>query len=63
MRRVSIRSTVPVPCGAPSVPSWRIPLAQEILAGKFGPGDLIEVGCQDGTLTFEHVIEAELVDP
>ena len=39
------------------------PLAQEILAGKFGPGDLIEVGCQDGTLTFEHVIEAELVDP
>jgi ATP-dependent Clp protease ATP-binding subunit ClpB len=38
------------------------PLAQEILAGRFGPGDLIEVGCQDGTLTFEHVIEAELVD-
>jgi ATP-dependent Clp protease ATP-binding subunit ClpB len=38
------------------------PLAQEILAGKFGPGDRIEVGLQDGALSFEQVIEGELVD-
>jgi len=38
------------------------PLAQEILAGKFGPGDLIEVGYADGALTFERVIAGELVD-
>ncbi len=38
------------------------PLAQEILAGKFGPGDRIEVGLRDGALTFEQVIEGELVD-
>jgi ATP-dependent Clp protease ATP-binding subunit ClpB len=30
------------------------PLAQEILAGKFGPGDLIEVGVKDDVLTFEQ---------
>ena len=38
------------------------PLAQEILAGKFGPGDLIEVGFADGALTFERVIQGELVE-
>jgi ATP-dependent Clp protease ATP-binding subunit ClpB len=38
------------------------PLAQEILAGKFGPGDRIEVGLKDGHLSFEQVIEGELVD-
>ncbi|AUB81015.1 ATP-dependent chaperone ClpB [Candidatus Thiodictyon syntrophicum] len=38
------------------------PLAQEILAGKFGPGDLIEVGYADGSLIFERVIAGELVD-
>jgi len=38
------------------------PLAQEILAGKFGPGDLIEVGYADGALTFERVLAGELVD-
>jgi len=38
------------------------PLAQEILTGKFGPGDRIEVGLRDGHLTFEQVIEGELVD-
>ena len=50
------------------------PLAQEILSGKFRPGDRIEVGLEDfltgperailedGALTFEQVIEGELVD-
>jgi ATP-dependent Clp protease ATP-binding subunit ClpB len=38
------------------------PLAQEILSGKFRPGDRIEVGFEDGALTFEQVIEGELVD-
>jgi len=38
------------------------PLAQEILAGKFGPGDLIEVELRDGRLAFERVLEGELVD-
>jgi ATP-dependent Clp protease ATP-binding subunit ClpB len=38
------------------------PLAQEILSGKFRPGDRIEVGLKDGALTFEQVIEGELVD-
>ena len=37
-------------------------LAQEILAGKFGPGDLIEVDLADGALTFQRVLEGELVD-
>ncbi len=37
------------------------PLAQEILAGKFGPGDIIEVGLSDGALTFERVLEGEVV--
>nr|WP_280818800.1 ATP-dependent chaperone ClpB [Thiorhodococcus minor] len=38
------------------------PLAQEILAGKFAPGDLIEVGMADGQLAFERVLQGELVD-
>nr|WP_223806969.1 ATP-dependent chaperone ClpB [Marichromatium sp. AB31] len=38
------------------------PLAQEILAGKFAPGDLIEVGVADGALRFERVLAGELVD-
>jgi ATP-dependent Clp protease ATP-binding subunit ClpB len=37
------------------------PLAQEILAGKFGPGDIIEVGLADGALTFTLVVEGEVV--
>ena len=36
-------------------------LAQEILAGKFGPGDLIEVDLMDGALVFSRVLEGELV--
>jgi len=38
------------------------PLAQQILSGKFGPGDLIEVGLADGQLSFERVLQGELVD-
>ncbi|NEX16631.1 MAG: ATP-dependent chaperone ClpB [Halochromatium sp.] len=38
------------------------PLAQQILAGKFAPGDTIEVDARDGQLLFESVIEGELVD-
>jgi ATP-dependent Clp protease ATP-binding subunit ClpB len=38
------------------------PLAQEILSGKFGPGDLIDVGLAGGQLTFERVLRGELVD-
>ena len=38
------------------------PLAQEILTGKFGPGDLIEVDLVDGALGFERVLQGELVD-
>jgi len=37
------------------------PLAQDILAGKFGPGDIIEVDLADGALTFEPVLEGEIV--
>ena len=37
------------------------PLAQAILAGRFGPGDLIEVDLADGELGFERVLEGELV--
>ncbi len=37
------------------------PLAQEILSGKFGPGDLIEVGLENGQLSFERVLQGELV--
>ena len=38
------------------------PLAQEILAGRFGPGDVIEVEVDNGTLVFEKVLEGEIVD-
>jgi ATP-dependent Clp protease ATP-binding subunit ClpB len=38
------------------------PLAQEILAGKFGPGSSIQVDLRDGSLAFEPVVEGELVD-
>ncbi len=38
------------------------PLAQAILAGRFGPGDLIEVGLKDGALDFEQVVVGELVE-
>ncbi|NCA70424.1 MAG: ATP-dependent chaperone ClpB [Sphingobacteriia bacterium] len=37
------------------------PLAQEILSGKFGPGDLIEVDLENGQLSFERVLQGELV--
>ena len=37
------------------------PLAQEILAGKFGPGDLIEVGVEGDALTFQQVLVGEVV--
>ncbi len=38
------------------------PLAQEILAGRFGPGDVIEVEADNGVLVFEKVLEGEIVD-
>ncbi len=38
------------------------PLAQEILAGKFAPGDLIQVTLRDGQLAFERILKGELVD-
>ncbi len=38
------------------------PLAQEILSGKFGPGDLVEVDVREGQLTFKQVLQGELVD-
>ncbi len=38
------------------------PLAQEILAGKFGPGDVIEVDLAGGELVFERVLRGEIVD-
>ncbi|WP_295582193.1 ATP-dependent chaperone ClpB [uncultured Lamprocystis sp.] len=37
------------------------PLAQEILSGKFGPGDRIEVDFADGGLRFERVLQGEVV--
>lgn len=37
------------------------PLAQAILAGKFGPGDLIEVGVEDDQFTFRRAIGAATV--
>ncbi len=37
------------------------PLAQEILAGKFGPGDLIEVGVEGDALSFQQVLVGEVV--
>jgi ATP-dependent Clp protease ATP-binding subunit ClpB len=38
------------------------PLAQEILAGKFSPGDIIDVEIRDGRLEFERILRGELVD-
>ncbi|NBC13661.1 MAG: ATP-dependent chaperone ClpB [Gammaproteobacteria bacterium] len=38
------------------------PLAQEILAGQFRPGDTVTVDAQDGKLVFGSVVEGELVD-
>jgi ATP-dependent Clp protease ATP-binding subunit ClpB len=38
------------------------PLAQEILAGRFGPGDGIDVAVRDGRLDFERVLEGEIVE-
>jgi ATP-dependent Clp protease ATP-binding subunit ClpB len=38
------------------------PLAQEILSGRFAPGDVIEVELVDGGLGFERVMEGELVE-
>jgi len=37
------------------------PLAQEILQGKFGPGDTIEVDWQHDAMQFSKIIEAEMV--
>ena len=36
------------------------PLAQGILAGKFGPGDGIDVGVEGGRLRFEKVLVGEV---
>jgi ATP-dependent Clp protease ATP-binding subunit ClpB len=38
------------------------PLAQEILAGHFRPGDTVRVDAAGGSLRFERIVEAELVD-
>jgi ATP-dependent Clp protease ATP-binding subunit ClpB len=38
------------------------PLAQEILAGRFHPGDTIAVSALDGRLTFERIAQGELVN-
>ena len=38
------------------------PLAQEILAGRFGPGTGINVDVSGGALSFTPVVEAELVE-
>ncbi len=38
------------------------PLAQEILAGKYLPGDIIRVDVADGRLVFSRVAKAEVVD-
>ncbi|MCU0766783.1 MAG: ATP-dependent chaperone ClpB [Gammaproteobacteria bacterium] len=38
------------------------PLAQEILAGRFRPGDTIQVGVESGQLAFERIAQGELVD-
>jgi len=38
------------------------PLAQAILSGRFAPGDTIEVDIGADGLTFQGVIEGELVD-
>jgi len=38
------------------------PLAQEILAGRYAPGDVIEVELDGGALSFERVLEGEVVE-
>ncbi|MEN8176017.1 MAG: ATP-dependent chaperone ClpB [Pseudomonadota bacterium] len=38
------------------------PLAQEILAGHFGPGSVVQVDLVDGKLSFERVLEGEVVE-
>lgn len=38
------------------------PLAQEILAGRFQPGETVEVDVEGGELTFTSAVTAELVD-
>ena len=38
------------------------PLAQQILAGHFRPGDTVRVDASGGDLRFERIVEAELVD-
>ena len=38
------------------------PLAQEILAGRFQPGETIEVDVEGGEFTFSSAVTAELVD-
>ncbi|WPL16643.1 Heat shock protein F84.1 [Thiorhodovibrio winogradskyi] len=38
------------------------PLAQQILAGQFKPGDLIDIHLKEGQLGFDSVVEGELVD-
>jgi len=38
------------------------PLAQEILSGRFGPGDSIEVDVGLGQLTFQTTVAGELID-
>jgi ATP-dependent Clp protease ATP-binding subunit ClpB len=38
------------------------PLAQEILAGKFAPGDIISVEVRDGRLEFERILRGEVVE-
>ena len=37
------------------------PLAQAILADRFGPGDIIRVDAEAGALTFDRIVEAEIV--
>ncbi len=38
------------------------PLAQQILAGRFRPGDTIEVRLENGEIAFRSLVEAEVVD-
>ena len=37
------------------------PLAQEILAGRFGPGDIIRVDADTRGLNFDRILEAEII--
>jgi ATP-dependent Clp protease ATP-binding subunit ClpB len=37
------------------------PLAQEILAGKYSPNDIIQVDCSDDGFQFKRIVEAEVV--